>query len=47
VYNAKLNVPKDHYGDFINIVEASSDYTLDPVELCTGCVDINKQRIII
>lgn len=47
VYNVKLKVPKSHLGDFVNIVEISSDHTIDPVEECTGCIDIDRQEIYI
>lgn len=46
-YNVKLIVPKSHAGDFINIVEVTSDHTIDPVLKCTGCIDIDRQEIII
>ncbi len=47
IYNVKLNVPKSHVGDFINIVEVSSEHTIDPVEACTACIDIDRQEIYI
>lgn len=47
VYNVKLTVPKSQVGDFVNIVEITSDHTFDPVEACTACVDIDRQEIYI
>jgi len=46
-YNVKLTVPNSHSGDFVNIVEVSSVNTIDPVETCSGCIDIDRQIIII
>lgn len=47
VYNVKLTVSKSHVGDFINVVEVTSNHTIDPVEACTGCVDIDRQEVFI
>lgn len=47
VYNVKLTVPKSQVGDFVNVVEVTSEHTIDPVEACSACVDIDRQEIYV
>lgn len=41
IYNVKLRVPADHVGAFVNTVNISSEYIVDPVVPCTRCSDLD------